>query len=147
MCLFHLLLLFYLLRCSFLYWWHNHIRLWGSFGSLSSCLTQDKHNKVVEYLVHRATIVRQQYFDQTGFLFNLVNQPARSPDMNIFDLSVWNVLQYLSWQYNGHLRNIEDVLNAFHHSWDQFCHTQLEKSFCILQTVFDKVIKCQGGSC
>ena len=56
-------------------------------------------------------------------------------------------MQYLPWHYKQHLRNIEDVLNAVNHAWDQFCHTQLEKCFCTLQTVFDKVIKSQGGSC
>ena len=83
---------------------------------------------------------------KTGFSFKLVNQPARSPDLNICDLCISNVLQSLQWQYNGQLKNIEDVLSAVTYAWEQFNNVQLEKSFCTLQTVFEEVIKCQGGS-
>ena len=82
-----------------------------------------------------------------GIDFNLVCQPARSPDFNICDLSICNVLQILQWSYDGQLRNEGDVIAAVNHAWASFTHFQLEKAFCKLQTVFDEVIKCGGGNC
>ena len=78
---------------------------------------------------------------------NKKNQPARSPDFNICDLSICNVLQTLQWKYGGPSRNEGDVITAVNHTWNSFLHYQLEKAFCTLQTIFDAVIKQQGGNC
>ena len=43
--------------------------------------------------------------------------------------------------------NVQDVINAVEYAWGVFNHWQLERAFLTLQTVFEEVIKCQGGSC
>ena len=57
----------------------------------------DKTDNVWESIVH-------DYYQSSGILFELVNQPARSPDLNICDLSICNVLQNFQWQYDGQLK-------------------------------------------
>ena len=79
-----------------------------------------------------------------GIRFNLVCQPARSPDMNICDLSICIVLQVLQRKYHGQLQNHGDIIAGVNFAWNSFTHIQLEKAFCSLQTIFDEVIKSEG---
>ena len=90
--------------------------------------------------------ITELYYQQSGISFNLLNQPARSPDLNICDLSICNVLQTIQRDYDGQLKNVQDVIHAVNYAWREFNDRQLEFSFCTLQTVFDSIIKCQGGS-
>ena len=93
-------------------------------------------------------VLAQNYTEQMhGIRLHLINQPACSPDFNICDLSICNVLQCGQWKYGGHFHNIRDVITAVNHAWATFTHKQLEKAFCTLQTVFDAVIRVNGGNC
>ena len=66
--------------------------------------------------------------------------------MNIYDLSICNTLQVLQRRWEGQFRHAGDVIDAVNHAWNNLTHRQLEKAFCTLQTVFDEVIKAEGGN-
>ena len=61
-----------------------------------------------------------------------------SAEFNICDLSLNTVLQTQQWDYERDLNTAGDVIQAFNYAWQRFTHTQLEKAFCTLQTVFEQ---------
>ena len=78
--------------------------------------------------------------DTGEYQFNLINQPPRSPDCNICDLSICNVLQTIQQKFHGHLDTPDGIIQAVNHAWLTFEHLQLEKSFCTLQRVHEEII-------
>ena len=81
-----------------------------------------------------------------GWLFGLVNQPARSLDLNICDLSICNVLQTLQFCYVDTMTTVSDIIDSVNYAWAKFDHVQLEKAFCTLTMVFECVILNHGSN-
>ena len=69
-----------------------------------------------------------------------------SPDCNICDLSICNLLQTLQRKHHGHLNTAYGIIQAVSHAWQTFGDLQLEKSFCTLQRVYEEIILCNGDN-
>ena len=82
-----------------------------------------------------------------GWTFNLICQPPHSPDTNILDISINNILQCLQWAYEGPLNTHECVMTVVYNAWEAFDHTRIKKAFCTLMTNYDQIIHHEGKNC
>ena len=76
--------------------------------------------------------------------FHVNLQPPRSPDLNICDLSICNVLQMLQMSYPHTMHTEGDVIDSVNDAWTRFTYYELEKAFCSLAMVWDEVILNYG---
>ena len=69
----------------------------------------DSSNRICQFM-------RIIYKNGCNLKINLVNQPARSPDFNICDLGINNVLQTLQWHYLGKLKTVKNIIQAINYA-------------------------------
>ena len=135
-------------------------------------LTQNERDEMVQFLMDRATNV----VAEDGSVARALPKgtvPAASDKFNVNRSAVqriWkrakenfvatNVMKSVSKMKENSGRQLKydramvkediaqnfDVIHAVYYAWGRFNDRQLEKAFCTLQTVFEEIIKCQGGS-
>ena len=84
------------------------------------------------------------FFNRTGFRLHFVTQPARSPDLNVCDLTFWasnkSKLKGKKWDTRQHL--VEDVMQSF----TEYLSSDLEKGWRFLYRVYRGILEDRGGN-
>ena len=83
---------------------------------------------------------------QTG-LWNikLLTQPAKSPDLNVLDLSFFRALQSAQWE-NGYETTIDGLVSQVKKAYEQFEPRKIDKGFITLQLCMDEILKIHGAN-
>jgi hypothetical protein len=71
-------------------------------------------------------------------------QPPNSPDLNILDLGLFNALQ--AAYYDKAPKNPVELITMVHETYWEYPYLKINRMFVTLQTVFDEVIKANGGN-
>ena len=79
-----------------------------------------------------------------GWDIRLMNQPARSPDVNVLDLGYFASIQSL--QYREATPDIQSLVVAVEKSYASLSPTKLDDTFMTLQKVLECIIKYGGGN-
>ena len=84
------------------------------------------------------------FYNRTGFRLQFVTQPARSPDLNICDLTFWwsnkSKMNGKKWATRNEM--VEDVLQH----WEDYPASDLEKGWRLLYTVYRGIMSDKGGN-
>ncbi|KAF0735363.1 hypothetical protein Ae201684P_022447 [Aphanomyces euteiches] len=80
-----------------------------------------------------------------GWNIQLRNQPPNSPDFNVLDLGFFNAIQSL--QHQSTPSNIDELIGAVLHAFDELPHETLGRTFVTLQKVLEISIRmeCSNG--
>ncbi|XP_057780151.1 uncharacterized protein LOC130998761 [Salvia miltiorrhiza] len=79
-----------------------------------------------------------------GFKFQLVCQPANSPDTNVNDLGFFRAIQTLKDQKPA--GNMEELLKNVKDAYDEYPPEKLNHVFITLQSCYHEIIKARGGN-
>ncbi|XP_057793293.1 uncharacterized protein LOC131009910 [Salvia miltiorrhiza] len=79
-----------------------------------------------------------------GFKFQLVCQPANSPDTNVNDLGFFRAIQTLKDQKPA--GNVEELLKNVKDAYDEYPPEKLNHVFITLQSCYHEIIKARGGN-
>ena len=84
------------------------------------------------------------FFNRTGFRLQFVTQPARSPDLNVCDLTFWhsNKSRMKGRKWTTRQQLIDDIQL----SWAEYEHTALEKGWRLLYRVYQGILEDKGGN-
>ena len=77
--------------------------------------------------------------------FNLVTQPARSPDLNINDLGFFRALQTAYWEL-GFATDAASLIANVEKAFNEYDPRTLEKNWVTLASVIDEILKCDGSN-
>ena len=84
------------------------------------------------------------FFNRTGFRLKFVTQPARSPDLNICDLTYWHSNKS---RLNGKKwANKQQLINDVQLAWAEYEPTSLEKGWRHLYRVYRGILEDSGGN-
>lgn len=81
---------------------------------------------------------------EEGWTIEMSCQPARSPDMNVLDLGLFNAIQ--SVQYKRPSHKLEDLVTAVQDAFESIPSSTIDKCFITLQKVLQCVIADNGGN-
>ncbi|XP_057792560.1 uncharacterized protein LOC131009281 [Salvia miltiorrhiza] len=81
---------------------------------------------------------------QDGFNFQLVCQPANSPDTNVNDLGFFRAIQTLKDQKPA--KNVEELLKNVQDAYEEYPPEKLNHVFLTLQSCYQEIIKDKGGN-
>jgi hypothetical protein len=83
---------------------------------------------------------------QTG-LWNikLLTQPAKSPDLNVLDLSFFRALQSAQWD-NGFETTIDGLVDQVLRAYADFVPRKIDKGFLTLMGCMDEILKIHGAN-
>ncbi|XP_021762409.1 uncharacterized protein LOC110727159 [Chenopodium quinoa] len=93
-------------------------------------------------------IPRDEEFETTchseGFNIQFIYQPAQSPDLNVLDLGLFNVIQ--SIQYQSFPKNLKELIERVTEAYQMF-NPELNKQIWIsLQCFMEEILINQGGN-
>ncbi|XP_057796058.1 uncharacterized protein LOC131012156 [Salvia miltiorrhiza] len=86
----------------------------------------------------------QAVANTNGFKFQLVCQPANSPDTNVNDLGFFRAIQSLKDQKPA--KNVEELLENVKAAYEEYPPEKLNNVFLTLQGCYQEIIKCKGGN-
>ncbi|XP_057770687.1 uncharacterized protein LOC130990472 [Salvia miltiorrhiza] len=86
----------------------------------------------------------QAVANTNGFKFQLVCQPANSPDTNVNDLWFFRAIQSLKDQKLA--KNVEELLENVKAAYEEYPPEKLNNVFLTLQGCYQEIIKCKGGN-
>ena len=75
----------------------------------------------------------------------LLTQPAKSPDLNVLDLSFFRALQSSQWS-SGYQRTIEGLIRQVETAYANFEPRKIDKGFLTLQTCMEEILKIHGAN-
>ncbi|XP_021717027.1 uncharacterized protein LOC110684897 [Chenopodium quinoa] len=79
-----------------------------------------------------------------GFNIQMVFQPAQSPDLNVLDLGLFNVIQSL--QYQSFPRKIEELIEKVYEAYEWFDPILNKYTWITLQSVMKMILEKEGGN-
>ncbi|XP_057775233.1 uncharacterized protein LOC130994215 [Salvia miltiorrhiza] len=79
-----------------------------------------------------------------GFKFQIVCQPANSPDTNVNDLGFFRAIQTLKDQKPA--KNMEELLENVKAAYEEYPPEKLNSVFLTLQGCYHEIIKAKGGN-
>ncbi|KAF0737692.1 hypothetical protein Ae201684_006357 [Aphanomyces euteiches] len=79
-----------------------------------------------------------------GWNIQMRNQPPNSPDFNVLDLGFFNAIQSL--QHQPTPSNIDELIGAVLHAFDELPHETLGRTFVTLQKVLEISIRMEGSN-
>ncbi|XP_021752483.1 uncharacterized protein LOC110717989 [Chenopodium quinoa] len=79
-----------------------------------------------------------------GFNIQFIYQPAQSPDLNVLDLGLFNVIQ--SIQYQSFLKNLMELIEKVKEAYELFNPVLNKHCWISLQCFMEEILKHQGGN-
>ena len=79
-----------------------------------------------------------------GWNIDLACQPPNSPDFNVLDLGYFSCIQSLQHQYTP--KDIDELVNVVHQSFDALSPEKLDNVFLSLQKAMESALKVKGGN-
>ncbi|XP_021753800.1 uncharacterized protein LOC110719208 [Chenopodium quinoa] len=79
-----------------------------------------------------------------GFTIQFIYQPAQSPDLNVLDLGLFNVIQYI--QYQSFPKNLEELIDKVKEAYDLFNLVLNKHCWITLQCCMEEILKHLGGN-
>ncbi|XP_021726177.1 uncharacterized protein LOC110693346 [Chenopodium quinoa] len=86
----------------------------------------------------------QEACQSNGFNIQFIYQPAQSPDLNVLDLGLFNVIQ--SIQYQSFPRNLKELIEKVTEAYELFNPVLNKRCWITLQCCMEEILKDQGGN-
>ena len=80
----------------------------------------------------------------SGWDIRMVNQPAKSPDLNVLDLGFFNAIQSL--QYQRPSKNIDTLIGSVNEAFLELSDEKLENNFQTLRAVMRAILENEGSN-
>jgi len=83
-------------------------------------------------------------FDMNGLTIQSYFQPSNSPDTNVLDLGVFNVIQ--TKYYSDPPRNFGEIVETVQRAYEDLEPEKINQCFLSWQGCLDEILDCDGGN-